>query len=251
MQASKLPVSATCSSPACAIFQIFASDGVCHASWRPGAIKSHPTFCKVQIKSRGLGNNWTLHFVQCLHGPLCKLALWTEVMWLMRCSTKCSCQNRFGNELQWCCKCHYFLNIHLPWAFFRFVMASHCATFTCQVPLASCFLLKVFLKLCMCMSKARSSPILEKIDNEGTSWTTAHRKVFMYWLFMILFHWWKTMLSWIELPVQCVCVQQHFVGSIENGAATSDNGKVTGVQRSQRTNIHKNDFNRFARCTFS
>jgi hypothetical protein len=186
-----------------------------------------------------------------LHGPLCKLALWTEVMWLMRCSTKCSCQCRFGNELQWCCKCHYFLNIHLPWAFFRFVMASHCATFTCQVPLASCFLLKVFLKLCMCMSKARSSPILEKIDNEGTSWTTAHRKVFMYWLFMILFHWWKTMLSWIELPVQCVCVQQHFVGSIENGAATSDNGKVTGVQRSQRTNIHKNDFNRFARCTFS
>ena len=92
-------------------------------------------------KHRGLAVTVHFIFVQCLHGPLCKLALWTEVMWLMQCSNKCSCQCCFCNELQGCCKCHYFLNIHLPSAFFRFVMTIHYATFTCQVPLARCFLL--------------------------------------------------------------------------------------------------------------
>ena len=114
VQALKLPISATCSSPACAIFQVFAS--VCHGSLMVWGNQITP-YIFLKIKSHGLGNNCALHFLQCLHGKLCKLALWTKVMWLMRCSTKCSCQCCFCNELQGCCKCH-FLNIHLPSALF-------------------------------------------------------------------------------------------------------------------------------------
>ena len=85
---------------------------------------------------------------------LCSMfAPWTEVMCLMQCSTKCSCQNCFCNELQWCSKFHYFLNYLLALWLFQFVMTIHCVTF--HLPSATCQVLSVFLKIRMCMFKVK------------------------------------------------------------------------------------------------
>ena len=89
--------------------------------------------------------------------------------------------------LRWCGWCSAAPSVHANVVFAMSCRDVASATtfliFTCQVPffdllwqftmplsLAKCHLLgvfffnKVFLKLCLCMSKARSGPILEKID---------------------------------------------------------------------------------------
>ena len=94
----------------------------------------------------------------------------TQVMCLMQCSTKCSCQYCFCNELQWCCMCHYFLNINLPCDFFNLLWPFTVPLFTCQVPLAKCFLLKVFLKIRMCMSKMRRKLSTWRLGTKAHHW---------------------------------------------------------------------------------
>ena len=174
------------------------------------------------------------------HGPLCQLALWTEVMWLMQCSTKCSCQCRFCNALQWCCKCHYFLNMHLPRAFFRYVMTIHSATFTCQVQLLGVFILMCSSSsACACLRQV--APSWRKLAMKACTLNhcTSNNTSLIH---LLACHDTDSLLEkHVELDrtSSAMFVQQHFVVSSEIGmAATSDNGKVTGMQRFQSTNTN-------------
>ena len=90
-------------------------------------------------------------------------------------------------------------------------MTMHYVTFICQVPLARCFL---FLNLRKCPSSSACACLRQEV---APSWrkSTQRRHIMnqctskdinvLTWLVIILIHCWKSMLSWIELPVPSVC----------------------------------------------